>query len=144
VGALIGVSATLTSEHMRWRRGRQDSGKATKLQTYADYLAALALTRNELHLAALNGSIPVGQRSQRAAESFSTGRIYELRYQVALIAPPKVSAASDHAIRSLRKLRDLVAGGTLRMDSPYVAQRAVWDEAFAALMDSMKHDLEIS
>jgi hypothetical protein len=144
VGALIGVSATLASEHLRWRRGRQDSDKATKRETYADYLAALALTRNELRLAALKDSTPLPQRSKRAAEAFSTGRAYELRYQVALIAPTEVTAASDDAFRSLRNLRDLVEDGTIRTNSAYIGQKAVWDAAFAALRDRMKVDLERS
>jgi hypothetical protein len=144
VGALIGVSATVASEHMRWRRGRQDSDKATKRQTYADYLAALSLTRNELRLAALKSSIPPPERSKRAAKAFSTGRTYELRYQVALIAPMELTAASDHAFRSLRQLRDLVQDGTLRTDSSYAEQKAIWEAAFTALRDRMKNDLEVS
>jgi hypothetical protein len=144
VGALIGVSATLASEHMRWRRGRQDSDKATKRQTYADYLAALSLTRNELRLAARRSSLPLGQRSKRAAEAFRTGGAFELRYQVALIAPTEVITASDQAFRTLRLLRDLVEDGTLHTDAAYIGQRDVWEGTFAALKDHMRYDLEAS
>ena len=130
VGALIGVSATLASEHMRWRRGRQDTDKASKMRIYAGYLAALSLTRNELRVAARTGSVSQKSRSQRAAEAFKTGEAYELRYQVALIAPQDVIAASDEAFRALRQLRDLVEGGTLHTDGSYIRQRDVWEAAF--------------
>ena len=144
VGALIGVSATLSAEQMRWRRGRQDSDKTAKRQTYADYLAALSLTRNELRLASRRSSIPLEERSERAAESFRTGRAYELRYQVVLIAPTEVISASDRAFRALREIQQLVEDGTLHTDTPYIAQRDAWEAAFAALRDRMREDLDAS
>ena len=113
VGAFIGVSATLSSEHLRWRRGRQDlSTRAGKRQTYAEYLSALSLTRNELRLASRNSSIPLEERAKRAAESFKTGRAYELRYQVILIAPEAVIEASDNAFRALQKIQRQVEDRT--------------------------------
>jgi hypothetical protein len=45
-GTNVTVSVVV-APNMRWRRGRQDSDKTAKRQTYADYLAALSLTRND-------------------------------------------------------------------------------------------------
>lgn len=144
VGALIGVSATLSSEHLRWSRGRQDTDKASKRQTYANYLAALSLTRNELRLAARTGTGPAGARSQRAAEAFKTGSTYELRYQVVLVAPGNVITASNEAFRALRRLSELVEGGALHTDDSYICERDAWEMAFAILREHMRHDLDAS
>jgi hypothetical protein len=144
VGALIGVSATLSSEQLRWRRGRQDSDKASKRQTYAEYLSALSLTRNELRLASRNSSIPLEERVRRAAESFNTGRAYELRYQVVLIAPEAVIDASDNAFRALRKIQRQVEDGTLHTDASYIALRETWDVSFDVLTDRMRQDIDAS
>ena len=144
VGALIGVSATLSSEHLRWRRGRQDSDKASKRQTYAEYLSALSLTRNELRLASRNSSIPLEERAKRAAESFKTGRAYELRYQVMLIAPEVVIEASDNAFRALRRIQRQVEDGTLHTEASYIALRETWDSSFDVLTDRMRQDIDAS
>jgi hypothetical protein len=144
LGALIGVSATLSAERTRWRRGRRDTDKATKHQTYAEYLAALSRTRNEVRGAALSESVPAADRSRRAAEAFRTGRAYELRYQVELIGPDSVVIASDKTFRTLRELRDLVEGGALHRDDIYLGQRDLWDAAFAELRERMKADLSMS
>ena len=144
LGALIGVSATLAAERTRWRRGRQDTDKATKQRTYAEYLAALSRTRNEIRGAAISESVPAADRSRRAAEAFRTGGAYELRYQVELIGRDSVIVASDKAFRTLRELRDLVEGGTLHRDDVYLGRRDVWDAAFSELRQHMKADLSIS
>jgi hypothetical protein len=141
LGAAIGISATLATDQARWRRGRRDADLAVKRETYAEYLAALALTRQELHLAALSASRPLAQRTELAAKSFSTGRAYELRYQVSLIGPEEVKSASDQAFRALRRLRDLVQDGGVRGDTTYIEQRDAWEDALASLMARMKEDL---
>jgi hypothetical protein len=144
LGALIGVSATLSAERTRWRRGRRDSDKVVKRQTYADYLAALSRARNEVRSAAFSGSVPLADRSRRAADAFKTGETYELRYQVALLGPDSAVSASDSEFRALRGLRDLVEAGTLHRDDNYLHQRSVWDPAFNELMQRMKDDLLVS
>lgn len=144
LGAVIGISATLATDRARWQRGRRDADLALKRQTYAEYLAALALTRQELHLAAFSASTPLAQRTELAAKSFSAGRAYELRYQVALIGPSELKSASDQAFRALRKLRDLVQDGAIRSDTNYVEQRDVWEDALASLMTMMEEDLTVT
>ena len=141
LGALIGVSATLFADRLRWRLGRQDMDKATKRQTYADYLAALSNTRNELRGAARDESVVLADRARRAVEAFKAGEAYELRYQVELIAPGAVIDASDKAFRALRKLRDLVEAGALHTEKLYISQRDLWETEFAELRRQMKDDL---
>lgn len=144
VGALIGVSATLSSEHLRWRRGRQDSDKATKRQLYADYLAALSRTRNELRLASRRSSSPPEERARRAEEAFKAGEAYELRYQVSLVASSHIIAVSDETFRKLRGIQHLVEDGMLHTDAAYIQQRDLFEASFAALRDHMRNDLDAS
>jgi hypothetical protein len=144
VGALIGVSATLSAEYMRWRRGRIDSDKAAKQHTYAEYLSALSFTRNELRLAARNSSISLEERAGRAAESFKSGRTYELRYQVELVAPKAVIGASENAFRALRRIQRLVENGTLHTEQPYKELRETWEGRFRELTDQMRQDIDAS
>ena len=144
VGALIGVSATLSSEYTSWRRGRRDTDKAARRKTYAEYLSALSLTRNELRLASRDGSIPVDERSKRAAESFKIGGAYELRYQVVLMASKDVIEASDDAFRALRRIQRVVETGTLHTEKRYIELRDAWDASFDVLTDRMRDDLEAS
>jgi hypothetical protein len=111
---------------------------------YADYLAVLSLTRNELRLAARSNYGPAEARYRRAAEALKTGSAYELRYQVALVASESVITASNEAFRAVRRLSELVEGGTLHTDDSYIRQRDAWEMAFAMLRDRMREDLEAS
>ncbi|MBW5420269.1 hypothetical protein GKQ77_01620 [Streptomyces sp. BG9H] len=142
VGALIGVSATLAAEWTRWKRNRHDNDQAIKRQTYAEYLAALSRTRNELRMAAWAPAMPREERARLAQEAFKAGGAYELRYQVALLAPEMVDQASIAAFRTLRDLRDVVEAGVVRTEEPYIELRVRWDDLFAELRRQMRADLQ--
>lgn len=112
LGAVIGIASTLATDQIRTKRGREDKDQAARQQLYGDYLAALARTRNHLRMAARPSGLPDGERVRRAAEAFHEGNAYELRYQIAVVAPREVVEASTAAFRSLRDLRDLMEGGS--------------------------------
>ncbi len=144
LGALIGVSSTLASEQLRWVRRRRDADQAAKRALYADYLAALSRTRNELRLAGRLVDASAAERARRAADSFKEGGAYEMRYHVALVAPRPVVAASTTAFRALRDIRDAIEDGADRSDEYYRSGRDRWNEAFAALRQEMRRDLGIA
>lgn len=91
LGAVIGIASTLATDQVRTRRGRQDNDQAARRQLYGDYLAALARTRNQLRMAARPAGLPAAERARRAAEAFHEGNAYELRYQIAVVAPRRSS-----------------------------------------------------
>ncbi|RXS68751.1 hypothetical protein EST54_08090 [Streptomyces sioyaensis] len=144
VGAVIGVLATLAADLSRAKRTRQDSEHNARRQLYADYLAALASTRNHLRLAARSAHTPPEERARKAIEAFKEGNAYELRYQVALISPRSVIEASTAAFRALRDLRDLIEEGALHTEPSYLDLRDCWEERFAELRTVMRNNLNSS
>lgn len=144
LGALIGVSSTLAVEKLRGKRDRQDKIDSYKRQIYAEYLAALSRTRNELRNAARTSSTPPEERARRAIEAFKEGKAYELRYQVEMLAPAEVVSASDRAFRTLRDLRDVVESGLMRTGEEYQEKRDAWDLAFADLRSCIRDSIEAS
>lgn len=141
VGAVIGIATTLAADHLRAKRSRADADEAARRQLYGDYLAALARTRNQLRMAARPDGLPAEERTRRAAEAFHEGNAYELRYQIAVVAPREVVEASTMAFRSLRDLRDRVAEGANHTDQTYVVARERWESLLAQLRVAMRRDL---
>lgn len=74
-------------------------------------------------------------------EAFRDGNAYELRYQVALVAPTAVVDASTAAFRALRDLRDLIEEGATHTEQNYLELRDHWEDRFAELRTAMKSDL---
>ncbi|WP_078969634.1 hypothetical protein [Streptomyces natalensis] len=141
LGALIGVLSTLAADWSRANRTRRDNDQSVRRQLYADYLAALAQTRNLLRLAARSRSASLEERARKAVEAFRDGNAYELRYQIALVAPTAVVEASTTAFRALRDLRDLIEEGTTHTEQNYLDLRDHWEDRFAELRTTMRSDL---
>ncbi|MEU9497775.1 hypothetical protein [Streptomyces sp. NPDC048196] len=97
-----------TLQKARAKRTHQDNDHNTRRQLNANYLAALARTRNNLRLAACSARTSPEERARKAIEAFKEDNAYELRYQIALMAPAPVIEASTTAFRTLRDLRDLI------------------------------------
>ncbi|MFI5979205.1 hypothetical protein [Streptomyces sp. NPDC051452] len=81
------------------------------------------------------------ERVRRAAEAFHEGNAYELRYQIAVVAPREVVEASTAVFRSLRDLRDLVEAGALHTSEDYAQARNRWELLLAELRIAMRRDL---
>jgi hypothetical protein len=114
-GALIGMLATFLADRARSSRDRTDRDLSDRRSAYATYLAALAKSRNELHIAARSREVDLATRASRARAALATGEAYERRYQVSLIAPPRVIQASSHVIRVMREFRDAIQKGIFTM-----------------------------
>jgi hypothetical protein len=142
LGAVIGIVTTLAADHLRAKRSREDRDESARQQLYGDYLGALARTRNHLRMAAWADSLPAEERARGAAEAFHESNAYELRYQIAVVAPRDVVEASTNAFRALRDLRDRVAEGALHTDDVYVETRLRWDALLAELRLTMRRDLK--
>ncbi len=142
LGAVVGIASTLLADRARARRSREEGDQAARRQVYGDYLAALARTRNQLRIAARSADTPTEERARTALEAFRDGNAYELRYQVAIVAPEAVVGASTAAFRALRDLRDLVEGGAVHTEEGYLELRDRWEDAFAELRAAMRSDVE--
>jgi hypothetical protein len=141
VGAAIGLAATFIAARMRWTRDKTDREARDRRQLYAEYLAAVATTRNRLRMAARTADEPLVERAEQARTAFAEGRAYELRYQVALIAPKEVADASTAVVRALRELRDAIEAGVLRGEPNYVTLRESFDDRYESLIRHMREDV---
>lgn len=108
---------------------------------YAEYLAALSRTWNEIRQAARNATAPADERARAAAEAFKAGGAYELRYQVSITASDGVEQSSVAAFRALRDLRDLVESGVAYTEPEYREARRHWDRLFGELRLRIRADL---
>ncbi|MER7768816.1 hypothetical protein [Kitasatospora sp. NPDC096140] len=142
LGAVIGVTSTLIADRVRWRRDHRDRHRDAKRLLYAEYLAALSRTWNEIRQAARNPTLPADERGRVAVEAFKSGGSYELRYQVSITASDGVEQSSVTAFRALRDLRDLVESGVTYTEPEYQEARRHWDRLFGELRLRIRADLD--
>ncbi len=109
-------------------------------QLYAEYTAALSRIRTALNECAQE-DIPAVERARRVREVFLTPGAYEIRHQLAIVAPPEIVEASRSAFVVLRDTRDLLVAGASVDDAAYVALEERFDAAVAELRTVMRLDL---
>lgn len=107
---------------------------------YADYTAALSRIRTALNECA-QADIPAGERSLRVRELFLAPGAYEIRHQLAIVAPPEVVEAARSAFIVLRDTRDLLVNGSSLNDTAYMEMEERFDAAVAELRTVMRLDL---
>ncbi|MFF8710065.1 hypothetical protein ACF07T_01285 [Streptomyces sp. NPDC015184] len=140
LGAVIGVGSTLLTDRFRWRRERAGQNLDVRRQVYADYTAALSRIRTALNECA-QMNIPSEERSQRVRELFLAPGAYEIRHQLAIVAPQEVVDAARSAFVVLRDTRDLLVEGAT-VDSPaYADLEDRFDAAVIELRNVMRRDL---
>ncbi|MFI9718479.1 hypothetical protein ACIHFE_02335 [Streptomyces sp. NPDC052396] len=138
-GAVVGVGSTLLSDRVRWRRDHAARQQDVKRQLYGEYLAALTRTRTDLKEVVRTTASAGEERARRAGDAYRDGGAYELRYQMAIIAPGRVVDPSETALRLLRDVRDHIRDGAdqARLDSEFGRLTAAVKE----LRDAMRADL---
>lgn len=109
-------------------------------QLYADYTAALSRIRTALNECAQE-AIPAVERPRRVREVFLTPGAYEIRHQLAIVAPPEIVDAARSAFVVLRDTRDLLVAGASVDDAAYVDLEKRFDAAVAELRSVMRLDL---
>ncbi|MFJ9112145.1 hypothetical protein [Streptomyces sp. NPDC102283] len=140
LGAAIVVVSTLLADRARWRRDRAGQDLDVRRQLYADYTAALSQIRTALNECAQEG-IPAAERTRRVREVFLTPGAYEIRHQLAIVAPPEIVEASRSAFIVLRDTRDLLVAGASVDDAAYLEMEERFDAALAKLRTVMRLDL---
>ncbi|MEO3847653.1 hypothetical protein ABGB09_08350 [Streptomyces sp. B8F3] len=143
LGAAIGVGATLFSDRLRWRREREDRALESRKQLYADYSAALSRIRTALNEAAHDQSLSGEERRQRVRELFLAPGAYELRHQLAILAPEAVITVSSRAFKILRDTRDSILEGAGAGSAEYAELEDAFDSAVAELRRVMRADLGV-
>ncbi|MFF0064198.1 hypothetical protein ACFYRC_22100 [Streptomyces sp. NPDC005279] len=142
LGAVIGVGSTLIADRLRWRRERAGQSLDVRRILYGDYTAALSRMRTALNECAL-ADIPAQERPQRVRELFLAPGAYEIRHQLAIIAPQVVVEAARTAFVVLRDTRDLLLEGAGIEDQAYRELEDRFDSALAVLRSAMRRDLGV-
>ncbi|MEE1736941.1 hypothetical protein PUR49_10575 [Streptomyces sp. BE147] len=140
LGAVIGVGSTLLTDRFRWRRERAGQNLDTRRQLYADYTASLSRIRTALNECART-NIPAEERPRRVRELFLAPGAYEIRHQLAIIAPREVVEAARSAFVVLRDTRDLLVEGATADSRAYGELEERFDAAVVELRDVMRRDL---
>ncbi|MFE1331492.1 hypothetical protein [Streptomyces microflavus] len=140
LGAAIGVGSTLLADRARWRRDRAGQDLDVRRQLYADYTAALSRIRTALN-ECVREDIPAAERPRRIREAFTTPGAYEIRHQLAIVAPPEIVDAARSAFVVLRDTRDLLVAGASVDNAAYAELEERFDAAVAALRTVMRLDL---
>lgn len=140
LGAVIGVGSTLLADRLSWRRDRAGQSLDARRQLYGEYTAALSRMRTALNECA-QADIPADERPQRVRELFLAPGAYEIRHQLAIIAPRDVVEAARTAFVVLRDTRDLLQRGAAIDNAAYMELEDRFDTAVAELRRLMRRDL---
>lgn len=141
VGAILGVSTTLLAERSRWLRENSARERAVKQQLYAEYLGALSLTTHRLRDLKRSAGLPREERIKQAGEILGSTNAYHLRYQMLIIAPPRLGDAADQAFKCVRDLRDRFDGADITADPEWSSAMSAVSEALDGLRRAMRSDL---
>ncbi len=136
VGALIATASAALLDRTRWRRDKDERLLAARRTLYSEYLAVLSQARNAFRSLARTDGLGPAEREHAARDSFAP--CYGMRYQMAVTATPDVFAASEHAFRRLRDVRDLAAAGTRADDGAYAHGRTEYEAALGQLVDAKR------
>lgn len=142
-GAVIGVGATSLADRSRWRREQLGRQTSIRRDLYSAYLAAVAQSWNEVRAAVVCSAEEWPERARLASLAYRNSRVYELRYQMSITAPPDIVALSDETMRGLRSLTEkLNAGRTYLSWEELRADNQAWFDAFNTMRRMMRTDLD--
>jgi gas vesicle protein len=147
VGGLIGIATTLLIERGRFQRELTKLDREARRQLYAAYLAADAAA----HEAMRGHSFTRGEGDEATAlaspsaalvkEAFRQSQLYPARWNMTVLAPPRVVRNSETTFHILRDLRDvLTKGNPIESDAYREAHRA-HENALRELRNAMREDL---
>lgn len=142
-GAVIGVGATSLADRSRWHREQEAHRTEVRRDLYAAYLAAVAAAWNEIRAAIIDSDEAWPDRARLASRAYRNNRVYELRYQMSITAPPNIVALSDQTMRGMRDLTNrLNAGQTYASWDELKRDNQAWFDAFNAMRRLMRLDLD--
>jgi hypothetical protein len=139
------VGATSIAERTRWRREQNKHRSDVKRELYAAYLAAVAKAWNDIRAAVIDSTEPWPERARQAELAYRNGGVYELRYQMAITAPPEIVVLSDQTMKGMRDLvQGLIDGRTYSSWAELRSESRQWFDAFDAMRANMRQDLDPS
>lgn len=144
IGAAIGISATVLAERLQWRRDKSDQWRQSRRELYAGFLAGLTEAHGRIRAASYVGPHPDGYDTDTAIqEAFRASRVFELRHQLALIAPRNVARAADEAFYGMTTIRNVLRKGAPLQSAEYDDAVAAYRPKLLGLRDAMRVDLGV-
>ncbi|MEU6847383.1 hypothetical protein ABZ930_36495 [Streptomyces sp. NPDC046716] len=142
IGAVLGISATLLADRVRYRREQETRDHADRRDLYARYLTALNDSSSSLRLIILKQSDPAA-RYEAALGAFRDASVLTRRYEINLQAPSAVKAKSDQTYRLLRDWRDLIGTrpGLALTSTEYLEALDIFHNARKDLQSAMREHL---
>jgi hypothetical protein len=141
LGAVIGIGAAFINDRVRWRRDQDRDRLGVRRELYSSYIAALTEIHESMRaVSGRDGLTPAGRRDAVRAV-FHDGGLYQLRYQIGVIADQQVLDASETAFQHMRDIRDTLAAGGRISDPQYQEQRTAWGAVLRALQQAMRDEL---
>ncbi|MFF3764844.1 hypothetical protein ACFYYR_12260 [Streptomyces sp. NPDC001922] len=144
VGAVVSLVTTALVERTRWKRTLGQEGSQILRESYVDYLAALAQSHEGIRVASLRMYDGIDERTAAIMEAFSGSDLYQQRFRLTMLAPPRVVELGVHALRQGRRMRDLLAEGAGLDSAPFRDAQTRFYEAVQAASDEMRGSLDIA
>lgn len=141
LGAVIGIGSAFVNDRVRWKREQDRDRLGVRRELYSAYIAALTEIHESMRaVSGRDGLTAAGRRDAIRAE-FHDGGLYQLRYQIGVLADQQVLDASEAAFQHMRDIRDTFAAGGRIRDPQYQEQRTAWGAVLRSLQHAMREEL---
>jgi hypothetical protein len=141
LGAVIGIGSAFISDRARWRREQDRDRAGVRRELYASYIAALTETHESMRAVSGRDGPAGAGRAEAIRAVFHDGGLYQLRYQIGVIADQQVLDAAEAAFQQMRDIRDAFAAGARIGDEQYQSLRMDWGALLRTLQHAMREEL---
>jgi hypothetical protein len=141
LGAVIGIGSAFLSDRVRWRREQDRDRAGVRRELYASYIAALTETHESMRAVSGRDGLAGAERRDAVRAVFHDGGLYQLRYQIGVIADQQVLDAAEAAFQQVRDIRDAFAAGARIGDAQYQSLRTDWGALLRTLQHAMREEL---
>ncbi|MGW3850911.1 hypothetical protein [Streptomyces fagopyri] len=142
-GALAGIVATFVVDRDRWKRAQRADSQTVLREAFVTYLAHLARSTESMRFASEAAYDTPDDRRRAIRVAFSESGLFEQRFSLTMLAPPRVVMLGVEAFRTVRTLRDLLAGGDLVTDGTFQTAQHAYYKAVEATASAMRQELGI-
>ncbi|MET7638990.1 hypothetical protein [Streptomyces sp. NPDC005438] len=136
VGTVLGVFATLVTDHLRWRRERSERDRDALRAAFTDYLTALSQAR-----AAFSRAEPSLGRVGEGHVVISEYGVYTAQHRLELVARGALVDRARGATLSVLDLYDVVVAGHLPDSGEYLRAWQAARRTRTALVGEMRRAL---
>lgn len=142
-GAFAGIVATFVVDRDRWRRAQQADARKVLREAFVSYLSHLARAVEMMRFASESAHDTPEERRRAVRAAFSESALFEQRYGLTMLAPPRVVERGVEAFRTVRALRDLLADGAQVTDGAFQTAQHTYFKAAQATASAMRKELGI-